>query len=457
MKAISSSSASSPAKPASPSKMRASSRMSAPRPPSQPAQPHLPRRHRHAQSDEVLTKITEQLETDSATTHGIALLDYTTRELVIQAESGARRGALASACLSIPALSARWLAPGKPQSTAHSPTIRVARSPSSLTPPPPWAFRFSTPTIFTASCTSKLWNGGLLRGRISPPPHSRRPHLRRAPQRSHLPESAGAGHHRRPHRCQNSPLFYGSALFRMERSSRASRSFALVLMDLDRFKFVNDFYGHLEGDLVLQRVGQILETNCRRSDVVARYAATEFVILMPETSMEQARQLSSKLRGWVAADPLLREKNISASFGIACYPLHALRRRTHPGRRRVHVSFEASGRQHRLHRRSRRPQRSAPLEARRSRSLSWRHSQAPLHHRPRSLRRNLSPPPQFTDSLPSTEIAQDPPPEGPRALPQSILDTVTSLAYAIDAKDHTPRATRKKFPPTPRFLPKPSV
>ncbi len=107
-----------------------------------------------------------------------------------------------------------------------------------------------------------------------------------------------------------------------KRSSRAGRSFALVLMDLDRFKFVNDFYGHLEGDLVLQRVGQILETNCRRSDVVARYGGDEFVILMPETTMEQARQLSSKLRGWVAADPLLREKNISASFGIACYPLH---------------------------------------------------------------------------------------------------------------------------------------
>ena len=107
-----------------------------------------------------------------------------------------------------------------------------------------------------------------------------------------------------------------------KRSSRAGRSFALVLMDLDRFKFVNDFYGHLEGDLVLQRVGQILETNCRRSDVVARYGGDEFVILMPETTMEQARQLSSKLRGWIASDPLLREKNISASFGIASYPLH---------------------------------------------------------------------------------------------------------------------------------------
>src|SRR5437762_8949789 len=58
------------------------------------------------------------------------------------------------------------------------------------------------------------------------------------------------------------------------------------------------------------------------SDLVARYGGDEFVILMPETTMEHARQLASKLRGWVSSDPLLREKNISASFGIACYPLH---------------------------------------------------------------------------------------------------------------------------------------
>src|SRR2546426_12491076 len=107
-----------------------------------------------------------------------------------------------------------------------------------------------------------------------------------------------------------------------KRSTRAGRAFALVLMDLDRFKFVNDFYGHLEGDLVLQRVGQILETNCRRSDVVARYGGGEIVILMPGNNIGHARQIASKLRGWGSAAPLLREKNNTARFGIACYSLH---------------------------------------------------------------------------------------------------------------------------------------
>jgi diguanylate cyclase (GGDEF)-like protein len=107
-----------------------------------------------------------------------------------------------------------------------------------------------------------------------------------------------------------------------KRSTRASRPFSLVLLDLDRFKFVNDFYGHLEGDVVLRRVAHILEQNCRRSDVVARYGGDEFVILMPETSVEQATQLASKLRSWVASDPLLRDKNITASFGIAGFPVH---------------------------------------------------------------------------------------------------------------------------------------
>jgi len=64
-----------------------------------------------------------------------------------------------------------------------------------------------------------------------------------------------------------------------------------VLVDLDKFKEVNDSLGHLEGDLVLARVGRLLEQKCRQSNVVARYGGDEFIILMPETGIEQAQVL----------------------------------------------------------------------------------------------------------------------------------------------------------------------
>ncbi len=108
-----------------------------------------------------------------------------------------------------------------------------------------------------------------------------------------------------------------------KRSTRASRPFSVVMLDLDHFKFVNDTHGHLEGDMVLQVVARILEQNCRRSDVVARYGGDEFVILMPETAADQARQIAGKLRAWIAGERLLREKNVTASFGVASFPMHA--------------------------------------------------------------------------------------------------------------------------------------
>jgi diguanylate cyclase (GGDEF)-like protein/putative nucleotidyltransferase with HDIG domain len=229
-----------------------------------------------------------------------------------------------------------------------------------------------------------------------------------------------------------------------KRSTRAGRAFALVLMDLDRFKFVNDFYGHLEGDLVLQRVGHILEANCRRSDVVARYGGDEFVILMPETSMEQARQLASKLRSWVCADNLLREKNVSASFGIACYPLHgsspqeliqvadaSMYLSKHQGGNAVSTAdhFDPS---------EAKKWKKDVLEAYLGVTLKRLFSTGPEAFE--EIYQRLK---QFTESLAATEagngvtlVPSSPESAGPQALPQAVLDTVTSLAFAIDAKDH---------------------
>jgi diguanylate cyclase (GGDEF)-like protein len=117
-------------------------------------------------------------------------------------------------------------------------------------------------------------------------------------------------------------FFLESLQSEWKRASRTGRPFSIVLIDLDNFKEVNDTLGHLEGDLVLARVARLLEQKCRQSNVVARYGGDEFVILMPETSLEQGQVLSERLRLWLATDPMLNQHQITGSFGLATYPIH---------------------------------------------------------------------------------------------------------------------------------------
>ena len=107
-----------------------------------------------------------------------------------------------------------------------------------------------------------------------------------------------------------------------KRAMRAGRIFSLLVLDLDRFKNINDTLGHLEGDLVLVRLGRILEERCRKSNVVARYGGDEFVVLMPETTTDQAHKLAERLRLWIATDPMFMERHLTASFGLSTYPAH---------------------------------------------------------------------------------------------------------------------------------------
>ena len=73
---------------------------------------------------------------------------------------------------------------------------------------------------------------------------------------------------------------------------------------------------------MLARVGRLLEQKCRQSNVVARYGGDEFIILMPETGIEQAQVLAERLRLWLATDPMLEEHRITGSFGVASFPVH---------------------------------------------------------------------------------------------------------------------------------------
>jgi len=388
--------------------------------------------------DEVLAKIAEQLESGLTYDHiGIALLDYTTRELIVSSESGRRRGAIGRRLSLDTGLIGQVARTGKTASYRSSQSAQGSAKPvlpDSLT-------AIALPIFYGEHLHGILYVESSERIDISAEEslllhtladliagaYHNAVTFQKAQEQAITDGLTGVKTHR---------FFMEALSSEWKRSSRAGRSFALVLMDLDRFKFVNDFYGHLEGDLVLQRVGQILETNCRRSDVVARYGGDEFVILMPETTMEQARQLSSKLRGWVSADPLLREKNISASFGIASYPLHgsspqeliqvadaSMYLSKHQGGNTVSTADHVDPNEAKRWKRD-------VLEAYLGVTLKRLFATGPdafdeIYQRLR----------QFSDSLPVTEASESKTADGPSALPQSILDTVTSLAYAIDAKD----------------------
>ena len=123
-------------------------------------------------------------------------------------------------------------------------------------------------------------------------------------------------------------FFWESLSAEWKRASRSGRPFSVVLIDLDKFKEVNDTMGHFEGDLVLARVGRLLEQKSRQSNVVARYGGDEFIVLMPDTGAEQAQVLAERLRQWIATDPMLSEHEITGSLAWPVFPFTASRLKT---------------------------------------------------------------------------------------------------------------------------------
>jgi diguanylate cyclase (GGDEF)-like protein len=109
------------------------------------------------------------------------------------------------------------------------------------------------------------------------------------------------------------------------RSQRYGRTLTLLMIDVDHFKSYNDRNGHPAGDIVLKEISRILIRNVRGTDIVGRYGGEEFVILLPETSMESALHVAEKINKTVAdhhfpfRDNQESEK-LSVSIGVASYP-----------------------------------------------------------------------------------------------------------------------------------------
>lgn len=105
----------------------------------------------------------------------------------------------------------------------------------------------------------------------------------------------------------------------IERSGRTARAFAVVLLDLDGLKKINDRYGHIVGSGALLRVADVLRASSRAVDTAARFGGDEFALVLPETEGPAAFQVAERVRSDVAADPA--PPRLSVSVGVALYPI----------------------------------------------------------------------------------------------------------------------------------------
>ncbi|HZJ99189.1 MAG TPA: GGDEF domain-containing protein, partial [Tissierellaceae bacterium] len=89
--------------------------------------------------------------------------------------------------------------------------------------------------------------------------------------------------------------------------------------DIDDFKRINDKYGHIVGDSVIKNIAEIISKSIRDTDIFARWGGDEFVILLPNTDIQQAKEIAERMRKYIRDNLYEMEENITCSFGLASY------------------------------------------------------------------------------------------------------------------------------------------
>lgn len=122
----------------------------------------------------------------------------------------------------------------------------------------------------------------------------------------------------------NSRYFFEQVEYEVERAKRYQNPLSLVFFDLDKFKSVNDTYGHLIGSRLLAEVGAVVQKNIRKTDRAARYGGDEFVVILPQTEKTGALNFAAKLREALTTETFTNNSGerltVTGSFGVASYP-----------------------------------------------------------------------------------------------------------------------------------------
>ena len=127
----------------------------------------------------------------------------------------------------------------------------------------------------------------------------------------------------------NSRHFYNQLKSEVDRSTRYSHPLTMLILDIDHFKDYNDRYGHLEGDKVLLRIGQVIKLLLRKMDSAYRYGGEEFTVILPETDSEEAFTVAQRIRKAIKEIVFSPEPgnyaSITISIGMTAYsPLEGL-------------------------------------------------------------------------------------------------------------------------------------
>jgi diguanylate cyclase (GGDEF)-like protein len=109
------------------------------------------------------------------------------------------------------------------------------------------------------------------------------------------------------------------------RASRSSQPLAVLMMDMDNFKFFNDTRGHLVGDEALRHAAGVFRKALRVSDIIGRYGGDEFLAILPETSRDEAQRVGQRIVSLLAEHPFrltdsVQQEPLEVSIGVACYP-----------------------------------------------------------------------------------------------------------------------------------------
>lgn len=116
------------------------------------------------------------------------------------------------------------------------------------------------------------------------------------------------------------------------RATRYNHTLALLLMDIDYFKNLNDTYGHLCGDYVLKTVGKLLKANVRSTDIVARYGGDELAVMLIETSTKSAHEVAEKLKQEIGNNIFqwqTKQLSVNVSIGVSTAPAPGIQEVSH--------------------------------------------------------------------------------------------------------------------------------